>query len=1058
MSIYSELSILFKIAQQLNEIKYLEDEEEEKAELAKEFIDNCNNLFSLTNNTEDEEFMRNIFLKNNLDLIQWLKDNNYYDEKTYNYLDNLLKNLKENRNDNNNFEEEEEDEENKIEDNKNSNNNNILNSNDSSIYIIMQNNKLNNSNNNLLQNNIYNNNQFNNINNNIIVNNNNNNNFENNYNNNINSKNNENVKKINLNKIENEEEEDEDEGEEEEEEEIEENDNNNDDNDNDNNNNNNNDLFINKEEEIKNNKKQINIIQEKNNLNNNISESKEQFKVNNLNYIKNNNEEDNEEEEEENKFQNNNNYNHNNNNENDDDNSSSDSNNGKIEDAIDKFLVIPIKELFIQFHKKENHGKVFNNLYIQLNDIKQKFDKLDEKYKNKLITLICIIFPFCSLDQKKNLCDININKELEIYLSETLLYFDDKNNLYKYITDILKNIPNINKKKTQNFNFEKIGKNLFLDSKNELFMLYQFLIVYKAFGSKNDKNKATFDNRYFLKNFYFISFKIYFILTHQEYYSCISENILDVYEKLLFIKKFYTKSLINKLKKPYIISKLKNNGQKDEIKYKYDNFILGDKNNIENIDIKELFDEDEYQLNKEVFKVISHFYKVDENNGLELLKYSNQIIYGKNYNFIANIVDIIYTKKWLIFKNFKKNNIFPNLEKNIKKISKILFINGENNKYSMNNKIKNIFYELVKEIKLNIKGIKLKNEDIKFYPVGSLTEFLFFNDIEKSKNDLNIYLDIHKLKPQARKDVLIKIYEYLKKYNVKKKKSLYESLCFDFVYNNLYINLIILGFGPYIHSILFREYSLMDSRFPILGLTLKYFLEKIGLNDHNTFVFISLLSTFLQDIIQPPILPKIFSDQISEIFPYKLPFPNYYENKISLFIDNLQYNYIIHIPKNILDKEKLRKIYNDQIGKNKNNLTCSQLFLYFLEFLIYYFKYDTLYVNCSLQNEGFDSMNNILNEEEDDDENIRNNLDKKYPNDIYFKEFFKNNYYKKRNERRDINHNKKGFILLRDPVNPFYNPGDILSENLFEKYFTKIKKGHDILLNTGDFENLVILK
>ena len=30
----------------------------------------------------------------------------------------------------------------------------------------------------------------------------------------------------------------------------------------------------------------------------------------------------------------------------------------------------------------------------------------------------------------------------------------------------------------------------------------------------------------------------------------------------------------------------------------------------------------------------------------------------------------------------------------------------------MNIKIKNIFYELVKEIKLNIKEIKLKNEDI----------------------------------------------------------------------------------------------------------------------------------------------------------------------------------------------------------------------------------------------------------------------------------------------------------------------------------------------------------
>jgi hypothetical protein len=250
----------------------------------------------------------------------------------------------------------------------------------------------------------------------------------------------------------------------------------------------------------------------------------------------------------------------------------------------------------------------------------------------------------------------------------------------------------------------------------------------------------------------------------------------------------------------------------------------------------------------------------------------------------------------------------------------------------------------------------------------------------------------------------------------------------------------------------------MDSRFPILGLTLKYFLQKIGLNDHNTFVFMSLLSTFLQDIIQPPILPKIFSDPNSEIFPYKLPLPNNDENKISPFIDNLQYNYIIHIPKNILDKEKLRKIYNEQIGKNKNNLTCSQLFLYFLEFLIYYFKYDTLYVNNSLDFEGFDLINNILKDEEDIDDD-GNYEDIKYPNDISFNQFAKKYYNIKRKEMLNGEYNKNGIFLIRDPVNPFYNIGQIMNDQrIYDKFYLKIKKGYDILLNTGSFEELKRIK
>ena len=276
-------------------------------------------------------------------------------------------------------------------------------------------------------------------------------------------------------------------------------------------------------------------------------------------------------------------------------------------------------------------------------------------------------------------------------------------------------------------------------------------------------------------------------------------------------------------------------------------------------------------------------------------------------------------------------------------------------------------------------------------------------------------------------------------------------LSFNFIYKNIQINLIAIGETPYIHSILFRAYSIMDSRFAIIGMTLKYFLKKLVVPNEfnfntNTFPFMSLLVAFLQDIIQPPILPKIFSVPNSNNFMHKIPFSKYLlEKKLNPYIDSLDY-IGIHLPKHIFKKEELKEIYNKQIGDNKNKLTCTEIFMHFLEFIIYYFKFDSIYVNNSLDYQGFDSINNLLNEDIEDEV--------KYPNDYLFKEFFKNNYYYNKNlQEREIN-NKKGLILIRDPVNPFYNPGYIFSKNNFDKFYSKIKKGYEILLNTGSFEKL----
>ena len=1107
MSIYSELSTVFKLSQELNELKDEDnkEDEEEKKTIVEEFIEHFQNLFSLTFNTEGEEFMRINFLKNNYNLLQWIIQNNYINDNTKNYLENLIENNKNEKdinkiileneriNNKNKYNNDKEDEKEIFRSNdtiklieNNYKSNNMINKNNNILMNIKMDNQIKNNNTNLHfdYNNIKYNNNFNYINNNQI------------------GKDENNKNNVEENEEEEEEEEDDD-----------------DDNDNDkdgeiNDNNINLPKYNNvkdiKDEyheeknliedvDVKNNLKEDEDNQKKeseeeeenkkickiNNDQNNISINRQLDKKNKERINENNNYEN--KNDEKFKFIDNNINKSNNNISSDDDDKNSiniEKNNNKDKDKsdeqslsendkesissedksakniyiMDNLLDTTIKNLFIGKIPKEKKEKNFNDLFKKLEDISRSKNK-PQNYKDKLITLICIFFPFCSEKQKAQIYDVDfIDEELEIYLQKTLLYYKKENEIYKKFSLILSKIhKKMNKKdKTKNLNFE--NKNLILKSEEELFILYIFLIIYKIFGSNDDKNKKTFEKKYYLKEFYFISFKLYFILSHQEYYPCISDNFLDIYERLFFIKKFYTESLTNKFEPPYIISKIKNvQKEKNKIGYIYNGYILGEQKDS---DIKKLFSDDELDINEKVFKTIKHFYKIDEDNGIDLLNYANNPeLDNKNYNFVTNIIDIIYHKKYINIKNVKNN--LTNLEKNIQKITKHLFNKKgdiNNQKYSRNDK-KEIFNNLIREIKSKLE----RRENIHFYPIGSVTEFLYFNDEKNNFNDdLNIAIDMYKLNPSLKKSALHNIYDYLKKeYHCKMKQDLLSKyLLFEFSYEKTKIALIVLGYGPYIHSILFRAYSLMDPRFPIVGLTLKYFLRKIGfLNQFNnhfsfTFVFISLLVTFLQDIIQPPILPKIFNDKISPIFFITIPFSkgsNEDKFKINTFIDELEYK-SIHYPEYIFNKERLKNIYNEQIGNNKNSLTCTEIFLYFLEFLIYYFKYDTLYVNTSLQFEGFDSINNILKDDEDENDFNDNNLSIKYPNDIYFKEYVKNNLSIKRKGIR-IN-NMKGFLLIRDPVNPFYNPGDILYKNNFNKIYRKIKIGHDILLRTGNFEEL----
>ena len=70
MSSYTKLSSLFKLLEYIKRKRKIMDDKDKK-ELAGDFIDLCNDLLSVTGQTEDEKFMINSFLSLNEEIIQW---------------------------------------------------------------------------------------------------------------------------------------------------------------------------------------------------------------------------------------------------------------------------------------------------------------------------------------------------------------------------------------------------------------------------------------------------------------------------------------------------------------------------------------------------------------------------------------------------------------------------------------------------------------------------------------------------------------------------------------------------------------------------------------------------------------------------------------------------------------------------------------------------------------------------------------------------------------------------------------------------------------------------
>ena len=550
----------------------------------------------------------------------------------------------------------------------------------------------------------------------------------------------------------------------------------------------------------------------------------------------------------------------------------------EIENLYQEIFKGNIKEIFIKSiidNHKDNLDYLINKTIKIIENIELVY--LEQICKEKFITIICLLY-FFSKEIKKLINDnffdlcLKTDKNLFAFLQKSILIPDNseifdfsKKNIKRFSREFCKNLYLENSQK---------GKNLF-------FTAYTFLIIFRALKDYPD-NKV---KQYFgalLKEEYLISFKIHFILENKEFYNAISEDFIEIYHSFNFINIFYNE-IFNKRTNDMRIIKDNKIG---EYIFGKNNFILSF-NKIYKFNIDTLFTKEDNEIYKEVMDKICYFYSIDKYNSNDindLIYSSTNKIGNKESNFIMNIVEFVCKKRDFI------NNNFIQYQNNLKKLEtqifdlgkKALNINKSNKsiyQYSINEEQKFIYLSLLNKINKNINQ-KYKGQ-FHLYPIGSMTEFLCINN-----SDIDLYLDINKIKTKNEKieflyhlrDVIGEIIQEL--------PNLYISarLCvMSFRYESengrqTDFDITLTGFCSYIHSILFRTYSLIDVRFSLLAIILKKFIEILDINNKkyylNSFSWMVLLTTFLQDIIKPPILPKILSNKNNFFISRKIHYTN----------------------------------------------------------------------------------------------------------------------------------------------------------------------------------------
>jgi len=681
-----------------------------------------------------------------------------------------------------------------------------------------------------------------------------------------------------------------------------------------------------------------------------------------------------------------------------------------------------------------------NNIYSYFTFDTDKLNELGDNSKEKLVTMLCLFYPFFTKEQK-NQIDTNFVKNV----------FKGSNNFKKLYSSILINnktnvIPSILNSLVKeiisdkdiislqqeieldiiDFNLENqelIGHQIYIKN-------YQFYILYELLKNNTYTKIDSFSNQ--------IIFKLQLIL-----YSIYLQTNLYPYNLIhdcLINRRFFRKIL--KQKKLECLIKIEKNYDGDG----NDNYIL---ENLSLIDpalskkkvlrTKDLFSEKQVKNYNYCLYQVKHFYIIDNK---DIISCRNG---GNNFNFLLRFYEgINYINNYRFkvpLQNYK--DILTNLEKEIFELAKDNYyskINKEKefSSFRTNPKFKDTFNKLNK-----ILTEKFKDRNFNLYPYGSIAKL---NCLSSSDLDCLLKIDTDD------KDILITFVEDLVNFikseidNTLEDPTISARLCvISFKFNDMLIDLNIVGYSPYLHSLLFRIYNLLDARYSMLVLCIKYIIKEIGLKTINgetsflnSFSWEMLVKAFLQDIIKPPILPKLIENsdqkQISVKFG-KLFFNVEGGKNLKNFINDMYEEKII-IPD--LNIKKAFEIYNDTI-KIRNEMPCSELLMKFLFFVNFIFKGDSIYVNNTKEKEGFENIIGIFKPKTLQDKKFR----------YYFRTKYKRLDIKKRIK-------KEGIFVFRDPFDAHYNPGQSLKESHEDIFYQKLKKVYYKLMETGSLKNINI--
>ena len=679
-----------------------------------------------------------------------------------------------------------------------------------------------------------------------------------------------------------------------------------------------------------------------------------------------------------------------------------------------------------------------NNIYSYFYFDADKLNELSDNSKERLLTMLCLFYPFFTKEQKNQIDNSFVSNVFKDSSNFNKLYssilINNKSNiipntLSSLVKEIIsdKDILSLQQELELDIidfnmnNQELIGHQIYLKN-------YQFYILYQILKNNSYTKIDSFSHKIIFK-LQLILYSIY-LQTKKYPYNLIHDCIVN----RIFFKKILTQKKFEKL-----IKIEKNYDGDGNDNYTWENYSLVNsalsKKKI--LRTKDLFTEKQMKRYNNCLYQVRHFYVIDNN---DIISCRNG---GSNFNFLLNFyegINYINNYKYKIPVD-KYKNILTNLEKEIFELVKDNYC-SKTNKENEFSSFKT--YEKFKDTynKLNkILHDKFKDRIFNLYPYGSIAKLNC-----SSSSDLDCFLKID----TDDKEIIVTFVEDLVKFikeeidNTLEEPTISARLCvINFKFNDIMVDLNIVGYTPYLHSVLFRIYNLLDARFSMLVLCIKYIIKEIGLKTIsgetsflNSFSWEMLIKAFLQDILKPPILPKLIehSDQHKISVKFGKLFFNVEGGKnLKNFINDM---YTESITISDLNVEKAKKIYDDTI-KIKNNMPCSELLLKFLFFVIFIFKGDSIYVNNTKEKEGFENIIGIFKPKTLQDKKFR----------YYFRTKYRRFDIKKRIK-------KEGIFVFRDPYDTHYNPGQSLKESHEDIFYQKLKKAFYKLMETGSLKDI----